>query len=161
MTGTPIVNSVPVIIYDSVICAILIAFSVYDIKTRRVPNKALAAFLPVVLLGPFLSGPNAYWSAVVQSFLGAVCGFAILLIAGLVSKNGTGIGGGDIKIAGLIGFAFGPYMVMGILLFSSIIAAPFGFIHMRRKKSERPLHIAFVPFLAAGSLIAMAVKLFH
>jgi hypothetical protein len=29
--------------------------------------------------------------------------FGMLLAAGLVSKNGAGIGGGDIKLAGLIG----------------------------------------------------------
>ncbi len=153
-------NSVPVILYYSAVCVVLIVFSLYDIKTRRVPNKALAAFAPIVLLKPFLSGTESIFPALLQSFFGAVCGFGVLLAAGLVSKNGAGIGGGDIKLAGLIGFAFGPYGMMAILLLAALLAAPIGVIYIRRKKSEAVLHMAFVPFMTVGSLIAAAAKLF-
>jgi prepilin signal peptidase PulO-like enzyme (type II secretory pathway) len=159
MTGTPTVNNVPVIIYYSAVCAALIAFSLYDIRTQRVPNKALAVFAPIVLLGSFLSGTESLFSALIQSLLGAVCGFGVLLAAGLISKDGAGIGGGDIKLAGIIGFAFGPYWMMAILLLAALLAAPIGLIYMLRKKRGASLHMAFAPFMTIGSLIAAAAKL--
>jgi prepilin signal peptidase PulO-like enzyme (type II secretory pathway) len=75
-------------------------------------------------------------------------------------QNGAGIGGGDIKLAGLIGFAFGPYGMMAILLFATLLAASIGVIYIRRKTSEALLHMAYVPFMTVGSLIAAAAKLF-
>ena len=160
MTGIQTVNDLPVALYESIVCAVLLAFSLYDIKTQRVPDKALAVFIPIVLLGPFLSGMEATFPLLLQSALGAVCGFGVLLAAGLVSKDGSGIGGGDIKLAGLIGFVFGPYRMIAILLFAALLAAPAGFIFMRGRKRGAPLHMAFVPFLTFGSLMVVAVTLF-
>lgn len=148
------------IAYYAVICTILTGFSVYDIKTQRVPDKALAAFSPIILLGPFLSGMKSPVPALIQSLSGAVYGFGVLLAAGVISKDGAGIGGGDIKLAGLIGFAFGPYRIMVILLLATLLAMPAGLAYMRIKKSKASLHMAFVPFMTAGSLIVTVTRLF-
>ena len=158
--GTPTVSSTVTAIYYACISAALIALSIFDVHTRRVPNKALAFMLPLVLAAPFVTSTKSLPWSLLQSLLGAACGFGVLLAAGLVSKGSAGIGGGDIKLAGLIGFVFGPYGIMGILLTAVFLAVPVGLLCKLHGKGKVPLHLAFVPFMTAGSLLAAAIKLF-
>ena len=54
MIGTQTVNSIAETTYYFLICTILLALSIYDIKTQRVPNWTLAAFSIIILPGPLL-----------------------------------------------------------------------------------------------------------
>lgn len=55
--------------------------------------------------------------------MGFLFGGLLLLIAAMVSNNG--IGGGDIKLAALLGILYGPYGVLFILAAASLSALPF------------------------------------
>ena len=93
--------------------------------------------------------------AILSSLAGAATGFLILLAAALISKNGAGIGGGDIKLAAVMGFAYGPFHMISILLAASGLAAIVSLIIARKPKKEdtqKSLSLPFVPFLAIGSL---------
>ena len=95
--------------------------------------------------------------AILSSLAGAATGFLILLAAALISKNGAGIGGGDIKLAAVMGFAYGPYRMAAILLTASGLTAIVSIaIKLRRKgkAGSEVLSLPFVPFLAIGSLAA-------
>mgnify|MGYP002800030847 FL=1 len=83
--------------------------------------------------------------------MGAAAGFLLLLFAAIISKDGTGIGGGDIKLPAVQGYVYGPYRLAGILLTASLLASLAAFL-FRKQKS-----IPFVPFLAAGSFFMMFV----
>lgn len=83
----------------------------------------------------------------------------MLLAAALISHDGAGIGGGDIKLAALMGFAYGPYRLLAILLIAALGAGCFALV-LQRKKKNLPLCLPFVPFLAIGSLIVTAATLF-
>lgn len=83
--------------------------------------------------------------------MGAAAGFSLLLFAALVSKEGAGIGGGDIKLTAILGYVYGPYRLAGILLTASLLASLAAFL-LRKQRS-----IPFVPFLAAGSFLMMFV----
>lgn len=146
--------------YYAAVCIALIALSAHDIRTRRVPNKALALLLPLILFAPLINDAKGTLPVFLESLLGAVCGFGILLAAGLASKGGAGIGGGDIKLAGLLGFAFGPYGMIGILLIAVLLAGPIGLLCKLRRKDKALIRLAFVPFMSAGSLLVTAAKLF-
>ena len=82
----------------------------------------------------------------------------LLLCAALLSKGGCGVGGGDIKLATLIGFAFGPYGMTGILLIASALCIPAALLC--RKARAGPLSLPFVPFLAAGSGLILIFQIF-
>lgn len=56
--------------------------------------------------------------------MGFLFGGLLLLIAAMVSNNG--IGGGDIKLAALLGILYGPYGVLFILAAASLSALPSG-----------------------------------
>ena len=83
--------------------------------------------------------------------MGAAAGFLLLLFAAIISKDGTGIGGGDIKLTAVLGYVYGPYRLAGILLTASLLASLAAFLSRKQKS------IPFVPFLAAGSFFMMFV----
>lgn len=122
-----------------------------DIKSRIVPNRILLiltslrilCFLPEAVLYPgYLGG------FIKASLFGAVAAMLILLAGNFICKQGMGFG--DIKLFGVIGFYTGPQTVLGILFFSLIFAAVYSIVLMLMKKIGAKDEIPFVPFVAAG-----------
>ena len=119
-------------------------------------NARIHVFCAYAFWAPFLrypgisGGTEAAW-AFGSSIMGAAAGFLLLLFAAIISKDGTGIGGGDIKLTAVLGYVYGPYRLAGILLTASLLASLAAFL-FRKQKS-----IPFVPFLAAGSFFMMFV----
>lgn len=156
MTGIPTVNSMISNGYFWLAWCLTAGFAIYDVKTRRVPDRALFVFCAYAFWAPFLrypgisGGTEAAW-AFGSSLMGAAAGFLLLLFAAIISKDGTGIGGGDIKLTAVLGYVYGPYRLAGILLTASLLASLAAFL-FRKQKS-----IPFVPFLAAGSFFMMFV----
>lgn len=168
MIGLQIVNDSIMAGYGLLLLFVIGSFALYDILHKRVPNKALAVLLPVFLAAPVLEAWKAhpaggFWAtfgtAFVYSLLGAGSGFLILLCAALISKGNAGVGGGDIKLATAMGFAYGPYGILGILLIASVLCFPAAMLCRSRVKGTA-LSLPFVPFLAAGSLVITTLQKF-
>ncbi|MCM1214939.1 MAG: A24 family peptidase [Lachnospiraceae bacterium] len=158
MTGIQTVNSTISAAYKLLAFACIAGFAAYDLKRKLVPDRALLCFCPVALLAPFVHTlPSPPPALLLLSFLtslaGAASGFLILLAAAITSRNGTGVGGGDIKLAAVIGFIYGPSRMLAVLLTASGLACATSFI-MGRKHRDGTLSLPFVPFLAAGSMAA-------
>lgn len=175
--------------------ACIAGFAAYDLRTRRVPDRALLLFSPIALAAPFLdalaasldagsfmaqgrlgcmgmamtvapteaAGISLSWflqalpPSLLSSLAGAATGFFILFAAAMASPDGCGVGGGDIKLAAVIGFAYGPSRMTAILLAASGLAAIAALIVRHRNKrtnAQKTLSLPFVPFLAAGSILA-------
>lgn len=157
MTGTPTVNS-PAAACEMLALCCIAGFAAYDLRRKRVPDRALAFFCPIALMAPLASslpwqGWQAPLSTLAFSSAGAATGFFTLLAAAMASKESAGIGGGDIKLAAAIGVIYGPYRMLAILLVSSTLASVTALI-LCRKQTNRALSLPFVPFLAIGSLAA-------
>ena len=197
-TGIPTVSShiAAVIRAHSLLAFACIAgFAAYDLRTRRVPDRALLLFSPIALAAPFLDAlaasldtcsfmaqdKSGYMSiaiavapteaagislsrflqalppSLLSSLTGAATGFLILFAAAMASPGGCGVGGGDIKLAAVMGFAYGPSRMTAILLAASGLATLAALIVNHRNKrtnAQKTLSLPFVPFLAAGSLLA-------
>lgn len=173
--------------YSLLAFACTAGFAAYDLRTRRVPDRALLLFCPVVLAAPFVNaltacltagpfmaqggaacpgtalaaypaeacGLSMFLTALLSSLTGAAMGFLILLAAALASRNGNGIGGGDIKLAAAMGFIYGPARMIAVLLIASGLAAIVSLmiaVRQKKAKSRQPLSLPFVPFLSIGSL---------
>ena len=163
MTGIPTVSSVWYGAYHLLIPTIVTALAVYDVLNKRVPNMALVCFIPVALAAPFINTAQAGTSAATLMFfllavLGAIGGFVVLMAAAIVSKGGDGVGGGDIKLAAVLGFIYGPYDIIGILLIASLLAMPAG-LYRKKASGGQILRLPFVPFLAVGCLTVTTIKL--
>lgn len=162
--------------YGLLVLACTAGFAAYDLRTRRVPDRGLLFFCPVTLAAPFLrwtaaqggQAPPTLPAApplpvfLLSSLAGTATGFLILLAAALASRDGMGVGGGDIKLAAVLGFIYGPSRMTAILLTASGLAATAALIMSHKSRHTGPpqmLSLPFVPFLAAGSLAAMTASL--
>ncbi|WP_281879139.1 prepilin peptidase [Hungatella hathewayi] len=166
MTGTPTANNI-LTAYLLAVFLCIACFAVYDIHTRRVPNRALVFFFPIAMLSPILrlwslseAGTWQAWvlPAAADAFFGAFFGFAVPLAAALVS-GGTGMGGGDIKFCGILGLIYGVSGMALIFLVAAALAMPVS-LFIRRKSENQILTLPFLPFLACGCSAATVVRLF-
>lgn len=162
MIGIPTVNSFISLGYELLLLTVTAGFAIYDIRHKRVPNKALAFSLPIFLAAPFLHCAAqelpGILPALLNALLGAGAGFGILLLAALLSKTGAGVGGGDIKLAAALGFAYGPHRILFILLLASVLCLPAAGYFSRTHKG-RPVSLPFVPFMATGCLVLTVIRI--
>ncbi len=144
--------------------SVLIVVSFVDLDTERIPNKII---LPSMAVGALLAIPGFFGYEIVPlvgrgplqpaiGFLGAG-GFllAIALIAPVFFKKDA-MGGGDVKLAAFAGLFLGGYAMVALFL-SFLVGGIVGAIALMlgiRKKGET---IPFGPFIALGSVAAMAV----
>lgn len=155
-TGTRTVNSWILSLYEPLVALCIAGFAAYDLKKKRVPDRALLFFCPLAFLAPFVhigffGNQPLLLISLFCSLGGAAAGFLILLSAAMLSPDGAGIGGGDIKLAAVMGFIYGPSRMLAILLIASGLATCLS-VAAGRKHREGKLSLPFVPFLMAGSL---------
>ena len=81
--------------------AVLVALSVIDVRTRRLPNRIVLPAAALVLAAQIAIAPDR----ALEWTLGALGAFAFLLAAALL--NPAGLGMGDVKLALLLGAALG------------------------------------------------------
>jgi leader peptidase (prepilin peptidase)/N-methyltransferase len=153
-----------------------VALAGIDLKCQRLPDAIVLPSYPVVIgLLAIQSGTGAGWGAFGR---GALAGAALFLFYGLLwlVVPGGGMGLGDVKLAGLLGFALG---WLGWGQFAVGALAPFlfgalaGGIAMavgRRRESAPPIgagaplgaagieagrlhHIAFGPWMCLGAAV--------
>ena len=139
-------------VIELAIIGYLIYLSVYDIRHHKVTNNSVLLYIPVVMLKCTVEVCLGTLLDYVPMLLGAAAGFAILLSAAMITHGG--IGGGDIKLAAVLGIAAGLKGMLVTLLVASLGAAIYGIIHKKILKKEK-LAIAFVPFMLAGYIIAL------
>lgn len=163
MTGTQTVSDLVTLSYESLVLCCILGFAAYDIHTKRVPDRTLVLFCPVALLSLPIhmwaaSAGTSFWAVLGLSLAGSVSGFLILLTAAMLSKGGTGLGGGDIKLAAVIGFIYGPYRMLEILMLAALLSAGAALVIGCRRR-DKTLSIPFVPFIAVGSLTTLIASI--
>ena len=141
----------PLFLYQILTMLPLAGFAFYDHRHHRIRNAALLAFLPWCLLYiPAALREMPACLVLLRCFLGALCGFLLLLTVSLAT--GGGIGGGDIKLAALLGIPFGASGLMAVLALSCILVL----LHMGLRslcRRERHEHIPFAPYIFWGSFL--------
>ena len=134
-------------------CIFLVVF-VIDLEHGLILDIVVYPGMVLALIFSFF-WPELGWPGlgVLSALLGGAIGFGLMLVPYLVS--GGGMGGGDVKLAGLIGLAIGfPYVL--IALFTAIITAgvlAIALVASRRRSRKQT--IPFGPFLAAAAMVAL------
>lgn len=128
--------------------ALLAAVTASDLRYMLIPNKILLFFLPIFILERLLIPLSPWW----DSIAGAGIGFSMLLVIAIVSKGG--MGGGDVKLFGLLGFVLGSKAVLLAFLFASFFGTLFGLGGMIFGLVKRKEPIPFGPFIALGTIAA-------
>ncbi|SFR60601.1 leader peptidase (prepilin peptidase) / N-methyltransferase [Microbacterium azadirachtae] len=146
--------------------AVSIVLSLIDLETKRLPN---AIVLPSIVVGVALlaiaaalgsagSASGVGWAA----FLRAVAGGAILCafyaIVRLISPRG--MGGGDVKLAALVGLFLGwcgwATLVVGAFA-AFVLGGLFGVVLILLRRAKRKTAIPFGPWMIAGAWAGIAV----
>ncbi|KZE67339.1 hypothetical protein AWM68_19670 [Fictibacillus phosphorivorans] len=87
----------------------------------------------------------------VDAIAGSLLGFLFLLLLAILSKGG--MGGGDIKLMGVLGLVLGFQGAYLTLMFASIVGVLVAIGGLATKKYTRKTAIPFGPYLAVGALV--------
>ena len=128
--------------------SLLVIIFISDITYMLIPNKILLFFTVVFLFLRIYIPLDPWW----DGLAGALVGFGIPLFIAIVSKGG--MGGGDIKLFGLLGFVMGIKGVFLAFLFSTFFGALFGVGGLVLGLLKRRKPIPFGPFIVIGTLVA-------
>lgn len=112
--------------------AVLVALSVVDIESRRIPNLYIGAAVLIraaYLVASWAVGATGVDSLVASSVLGALVLGGGLFAATVVANSITGrdnLGGGDIKLFAVAGFYFGIANGLIIVMIACLIGVAWG-----------------------------------
>ena len=141
----------------------MLTIVVIDLEHRLVLNSVLLAALPVALVSaplwseslrdPMFALGSEGLSAIVDALAGGVVGFAIFLAFAALARGG--MGGGDVKLVGVIGVWTGlrilPVALMLAVVSAGLIAILLLLFRLRKRKDAIP----FAPYLAGGTVVAL------
>ncbi|WP_046178665.1 prepilin peptidase [Domibacillus tundrae] len=128
--------------------SMLMILVVADIAYMLIPDKILFFFLPLFIIMRFTQPLDPWWDAL----LGAAVGFGLLLLIAVVSNGG--MGGGDIKLFGVLGFVLGTKLVLLTFLLACFFGAVIGLALMAAGFVKRGKPMPFGPYIALAAVAA-------
>ncbi|HEY51301.1 MAG TPA: prepilin peptidase [Dehalococcoidia bacterium] len=146
--------------------SLFLVIGVIDLEHQLILNKisypamALALVIAVFQPPPALIDLNLAWpwAGIVSSLMGGAIGLLFLLFAYVITLaiyKSEAIGFGDVKLAGLIGLATGPRLVLLSLTLGAILGGVAGIILLSLKMKKRKEPLSFGPFLAIATMITL------
>jgi len=134
-------NSIFLLIKSFLFSLILMIASYFDIKTRIIPNWIHILLIIIGLIEFDL----------VRSMSGLL--FAPLPFIIMVLIEEGSIGGGDVKLIGVIGFLLGLKSAWILVFVSLLIAILYNILYYYNKDGIRNLSFPFVPFILFGWIV--------
>ncbi len=128
-------------------CAVLVAVSVVDLESRRVPNRIIVPALVVALVVRTALDPSPRWIG------GAAVAGGGLLVLAIIHPAGLGMG--DVKLGAFLGAWLAWHAVLAIVLGTFAAFIPALGILAVRGRAARKVGLPFAPFLALGGVIAL------
>ncbi len=133
-------------------CAALVAITFIDLDHQIIPDVISLPGIPIGFLCSFALPWISWTDSLFGILLGGGSLFAVAAGYELLTKK-EGMGGGDIKLLGMMGAFLGWQAVLPVIFLSSLIGSLVGVPLMLIKKADGKLAIPFGPFLALGALI--------
>lgn len=137
-----------------------VALAQVDVAVQRLPDRlTLPGYPALIALLALAAAVTGAWPAFGRAVLGGLALGAGYLLLGLAGRGQ--LGGGDIKLAGLIGLALGWIGWSALLVGASlgfVLAAAVGLVLLAGRRISRRAMISFGPYMLAGALIAVLVK---
>jgi leader peptidase (prepilin peptidase)/N-methyltransferase len=131
----------------------LLSITIIDWRHRIIPDEISLSFILVGLAWSFV---NPALSPV-ESALGALAGGGGLYLVGAAyraMRHAEGMGGGDIKLMGMVGAFLGIKLVLPVIVIASFFGSLYGIALLRRGGSGRT-SVAFGSFLAPSAALCM------
>jgi leader peptidase (prepilin peptidase)/N-methyltransferase len=129
--------------------AVLVPATVVDLRERRIPNALTASgAAAAVVLGLALDPAG-------QLGRSTAAAAAVLFLLAVRFPRPSGLGLGDVKLAGVLGLSLGPVVAVALAVAfaaGSVVAVAIG-LHGGRR-ALRTTTVPFGPYLAAGAAVA-------
>lgn len=132
---------------------------VIDAREHRLPNRIVLPTLAAVLA---LVGIDALVTSNVDAMIGALVGMLVLSVfyGILRGMSQGGVGGGDVKLAALIGLVLGwhgwqVFMIGAAAAF--VLGAVYALALMALRRAERSTRIAFGPWMIIGAVLGIGI----
>lgn len=132
--------------------AILIVISLIDLEFQIIPDILSIGGVAIGFVLSFIRPFFGFFDALYGIILGGGVLFAIAYLYQLCTKR-EGMGGGDIKLLGMIGAFIGIKGVLFSLISGSLIGTIVGIPLMLIKGQDTKYAIPFGPFLSLGAII--------
>lgn len=134
-----------------------VALAVIDLDTHRLPNALTYPSYPVALVLLLIPAVvDGSWDAYVRAVAGGAGLGAFYLVLVLVYPSGMGLG--DVKLAGVLGIYLG-WLGWGVLVVGGflgfLLGAVSGVALMAARRAGRKTKIPFGPFMLLGALLAI------
>jgi len=136
--------------------AVGLLLAAVDLRTRLLPNRVLAPGVAgALLLLTAAAAVDDRWPDLVRAVVGGGAAFGALLALALLAPSGMGMG--DVKLAGLLGLYLGwlgwPVLVAGLFL-GFLVQAVLGLGLIAARRAGRRTELPFGPALLLGTLVA-------
>jgi leader peptidase (prepilin peptidase) / N-methyltransferase len=128
---------------------LLVRIAAVDFATRRIPNQLVAALAAIALVARAI----AERSSLVESVVAGIAVFAVALLLANLARGGLGMG--DVKLAGALGFLLGKAVFVALLFGTVAGAAIAVVILIRQGAAGRRTTLAYGPYLALGGVLAI------
>ena len=151
----------PAVVVFTVFALGCVVLAFVDIAVRRLPD---ALTVPLALMGLVGLGTTSYlaqdMTPVLRGLIGAALAGGLFLALAWVRPDGTGMGLGDAKLAGVLGLYLGWLswrdLTLGILA-GTVAAALFAVFMLRTGRMDRKSAVTYGPFLLFGAALALLV----
>jgi leader peptidase (prepilin peptidase)/N-methyltransferase len=130
---------------SAALAVLLVPVIFIDLEHRIIPDRIT---LPGILLGLALSGSRAGLPGVGQAALAGLGAGAFFLAVAVLSKGG--MGGGDVKLAAMLGAFTDPARVLVGVFLGILAGGVVGLALLATGRKRRKDAIPFGPFLAVG-----------
>jgi leader peptidase (prepilin peptidase)/N-methyltransferase len=140
-----------------VLAAVGVLLAVIDLRHRLLPNRVLLpAFAAGAVLLTGAAAATGDWSRLLRAGLGAVVLLAVFLVLALVAPSGLGMG--DVKLAGLLGLHLGWLGWTALVLGGAagfVVQALLALVLLAIRRIGLRSELPFGPAMLLGALFAL------
>lgn len=131
------------------VCSYFVLIALIDLRYRLIPNILIFPAALMLLIGGLIFLHIDLITTLMGGFVG------IALFAAVAWLTPQGLGGGDIKLAALIGLFFGFPNVLWALLIGVLLGGIGVISLVAAQRGGRQTQIPYAPFLCLGAMIAL------
>ncbi len=137
-------------VINAIVCSLLICVAFIDLEHMLIFDRFQIMLAVLAVISIFFDKDFAWYS----HLIGAVCGFLVFWGVGAAvtkAKGQDALGGGDIKLAGVMGLFLGWQKLLLAMLIASVVASVYLMILSKKDPDKQ---YPFGPFLAVGFTVA-------
>ena len=135
----------------------LLVITFIDLEHQIIPDELSISGIVLGFLACFVTHDITWWQSLLGILLGGGSFYAVASLYEKLSGK-EGLGGGDIKLLGMLGAWLGYESILPIVVVSSLTGSVIGLTYMALTKKNMKAAIPFGPFLALGAIVYLFFK---